>query len=76
MQASDSSSVVESSTVEQQRQEEPPPEVTNEEEGGREAAATHEDRAPYAVRLRVILALSLASWAVVALVIIWVVRHF
>jgi len=73
--ASDNSSVVESRTVEQQRQEEPPPQGADEEEGGREAAVTHDERAPYAVRLRVILALSLGCWAVLALAIIWLVRH-
>ena len=73
--ASDSSSVVESRTVEQQRQEDPPPERADEEEGEYAVAMTHDERAPYAVRVRVILALSLACWALLALVIVWLVKH-
>ena len=76
----DSFSVVESPTVEQQRQDTESADVALEgEEGDTPGTTFTSDRAPYPVRLRVVLALSLASWTLVALIALgigWLITRF
>jgi len=72
--SSDSFSVVESSTVDQQRHDGETSNATPEgEENATHAGLYRDDRAPYAVRLRMILALSLASWALVLIVVAYLI---
>ena len=76
----DSFSVVESPTVDQHRQDTESADAGLEgEEGDTPGATFTSDSAPYPVRLRVVLALSVASWALVALIALgigWLIARF
>lgn len=54
----------------------PPSQDEREDGHWAEAGTERADRAPYAVRLRVILLLSLAGWALVILAILWIAGRF
>lgn len=75
----DGSSVVEAQTVEQQSHQEQPPDLLS--AGGEGPSWTDiqsKEHAPYPTRLRVMLGLSLLSWALViaaAIGFIWAIKH-
>lgn len=56
--------------------QQPPSEDEREDGHWAEAGTEPADRAPYAVRLRVVLLLSLAGWALVILAILWIAGRF
>ena len=71
----DSFSVVESPTVDEQHQNTESAHVGLEgEEADTPGTTFSSDRAPYPVRLRMVLALSVASWVLVALIALGIAR--
>lgn len=64
----DNSSITEELPLVQQRQLDTPGDALNSSAGKQ-----HDEKAPYATRLRVILLLSIACWIVIAIGVAWLV---